>query len=104
MNTLVEKVLENVPADVFTDTTVRHLIKGTHERRYGLVKRALKSGEMVHIRRGLYALAKRFQRHPSNLYEIAQKISEIHDISLEEVSNVTTANAEKLFTLELPKR
>ena len=74
MNTLVEQVVEHVPTDVFTDTTLRYLIKGTNARRYGLVKRALKSGQIMHLRRGVYALAKRFQRNPCNLYEIAQKI------------------------------
>ncbi len=74
MNIVVEQVINKVPADVFTDTALRCLIKGTTHSRYGLIKRAIKSGEVIHLRRGLYALAKKYRRHGLNLYEIAQYI------------------------------
>ena len=74
MNTLVEKVIENIPVDTFTDTTLRCLTKGTPNSRYGLVKRAIQAGEIIHLRRGLYVLAKKYRRHTANLYEVAQNI------------------------------
>ena len=74
MGPLAEKVIERVPSGIFTDTTVRRLIQGTPHSRYGLVKRALRSGEIIHLRRGLYVLSKKYQRRPVNLYEIAQRI------------------------------
>ncbi len=74
MNILVEKIIENVPSDVFSDTTLKQLVKGSNASRYGLVKRAIQSGQIVHLRRGLYALSDKFRRKPFNLYEIAQKI------------------------------
>src|SRR3989338_682090 len=74
MNTLVEKVVEQVPFDIFTDTTVRNLIQGTGDRRYSIVKRAIQSGEIIHLRRGLYVLAEKYRRKPNNLFEIAQML------------------------------
>lgn len=74
MNTLIEQLIENVPNDVFTDTTVKTLVEGSVNSRYGLVKRAIKRGDLIHLRRGLYALSKKYRRHGMNLYEIAQRI------------------------------
>ena len=74
MNKLVEKIIERIPVDTFTDTTVSHLVPGSPHKRYGLLKRAIKTGGVIHLRRGLYALSKKYQRRPINLYEIAQKI------------------------------
>ncbi len=74
MNALVVRIVEGVPTDVFSDTTVKQLMSGSDARRYGLVKRAIQSGDIVHLKRGWYALSKRLRRKPVNLYAIAQKI------------------------------
>lgn len=113
MNSLVEKVIESVSSDVFSDTTVRHLIKGTDHRRYGLVKRAIESGEILHLRRGLYMLANKYQRGPCNLHEIAQKIYGPSYVSLESalayhgwipeaVYAVTSASIKRSIRIETP--
>ena len=83
MNTLTEKVIEKVPFTTFTDTVLRDLIPGTDDRRYGLVKRALKEGELIRLKRGLYALDEKWRRQPVNLYEAAQKIYGPSYVSLE---------------------
>jgi len=74
MNKIVEQVIDRVPSDIFSDTTLRCLVKGTSDSRHSLVKRAIKSGEIIHLRRGLYMLSKKYKRHATNLYEIAQNI------------------------------
>ena len=76
-------VIEHVPVDTFSDTTLRCLTQGTPNSRYGLVKRAIRAGEIIHLRRGLYVLSKRYRRHPANLYEIAQNIYGPSYISVE---------------------
>ncbi len=50
------------------------LFPGSEDRRYGLVKRALASGEIIRIRRGLYCLAPKYQKKSVNLYAMAQRV------------------------------
>jgi len=52
-------------------------------RRFGLVKRAIAGGEIVHIRRGLYCLASKYRKYPVNLHSLAQRIYGPSYISLE---------------------
>lgn len=74
MNKIVEQVIDKIPKDIFSDTTIRCFVKGTSHGRYGLIKRAIQSGEIIHLRRGLYALSEKLRRNPVNLYEMAQHI------------------------------
>lgn len=71
---LIHHILDAIPRDVLTDTEIFPLIPGTAHRRYGLMKRALASGDLMQIRRGLYLIAPRFRREPLNLFAVAQKI------------------------------
>jgi hypothetical protein len=83
MNKLVEKAVEQIPTDTFTDTNLRILLKGSPASRYGLVKRSVRSGQLIRIKRGLYTLAERYRRRRLDLFEIAQKIYGPSYISLE---------------------
>lgn len=83
MNTLTEKVFECVPYSDFTSRDVANLFPGSGDRRYGLVKRAISKGEIIHIRRGLYCLAPKYQKKSINLYALAQRIYGPSYISLE---------------------
>jgi predicted transcriptional regulator of viral defense system len=49
-------------------------IPGSEDRRYGLVKRAIANGEIIHTRRGLYCLAPKYQKKTINLYALAQHV------------------------------
>lgn len=71
---LIEEIMDKMPCDVLTDDTLKHLVKGSTDCRYSLVKRAVAKGDLIHLRRGLYVLAKKYQRRGTNLYELAQKI------------------------------
>jgi predicted transcriptional regulator of viral defense system len=59
------------------------LFPGSEDHRYGLVKRAIASGEIIHIRRGLYCLAPKCQKKSINLYALAQHIYGPSYVSLE---------------------
>ncbi|MBU1924980.1 MAG: hypothetical protein KKB82_03540, partial [Candidatus Omnitrophica bacterium] len=87
MEKLVEKIIEHVPRDIFTDDIVRNLLPGTANSRYGVIKRAIAKGEIIHIKRGLYALAKKFQRKGINLFELSQLIYGPSYISFESALN-----------------
>jgi len=83
MSTLALKLREDLPLDVFTDTEVVNLLKGSPNRRYGLVKRAIANGDLIQLRRGVYCLGKTFQREPLDQFELAQKIYTPSYVSLE---------------------
>ena len=59
------------------------MFPGSEDSRYGLVKRALASGEIIRIRRGLYCLAPKYQKKGINLYALAQLVYGPSYVSLE---------------------
>ncbi|MCI0447718.1 type IV toxin-antitoxin system AbiEi family antitoxin domain-containing protein [bacterium] len=81
---LAETLREVLPSDVFTDTEASALMqKNSPDARYGLIKRAIASGDIIQLRRGVYALGKRYRRQPFNLFELANKIYSPSYVSLE---------------------
>jgi len=74
MSQTKELILEKIPSDIFTDSDLSCLLEGTKDRRYGLIKRMIAKGDIVHIRRGLYCLASKYKRHEFNLYSVALRI------------------------------
>lgn len=83
MNKLTEKIFENAPYGYFTSQDVATLFPDSPDKRYGLVKRAISGGEIIHIRRGLYCLAPKYQKKKLNLYALAEHIYGPSYISLE---------------------
>lgn len=67
--TLIDRALNN---RVLTDIQLGHILTGSDQRRYHLVNRALKAGELVRLRRGLYVLADRFRDRRIHPYALAQ--------------------------------
>ena len=68
---------------VFTETDLEHFFDGSDARRYGLVNKALKKGEWVRLRRGLYMLAPQYQTQKPSLFYLANQIALHSYISLE---------------------
>ena len=68
---------------ILTDHQLGRLVAGTDQRRHHLVSRAMKAGELVHLRRGLYVLADEFRDHPSHPYAVAQMLVPGSYVSLE---------------------
>jgi len=83
MNKVPERVFELLPWSQFTTQELAALFPGSEDRRYGLVKRALASGEIIRIRRGLYCLAPKYQKKSINLYALAQHVYGPSYVSLE---------------------
>jgi predicted transcriptional regulator of viral defense system len=83
MKKVPQRVFESLPWSQFTTQDLAALFPGSEDRRYGLVKRALASGEIIHIRRGLYCLAPQYRKKSLNLYALAQYIYGPSYISLE---------------------
>ncbi len=68
---------------VFTRSEVACWLGGSTQRQYSLVKRALASGQVVHLRRGLYCLAAQYLREKVDPLALAQRIYGPSYISLE---------------------
>jgi predicted transcriptional regulator of viral defense system len=83
MNKVPERVFELLAWPQFTTQELATLFPGSEDRRYGLVKRALASGEIIRIRRGLYCLAPKYQKKGVNLYTLAQLVYGPSYVSLE---------------------
>ena len=83
MRLLTEIAMEKSGAGVFTRPEVACWLGGSPDRQFSLLKRTLKSGEVVHVHRGLYCLASRYLRHKVDPLVLAQRIYGPSYISLE---------------------
>jgi hypothetical protein len=73
MQTLTRQVIEEGLANrVLSDTQLARLIEGSPQRRYSLVNRAMKAGELLRLRRGSYVLDARFRDYPIHPFALAQ--------------------------------
>ncbi|MBW1796688.1 MAG: hypothetical protein JRJ38_20115 [Deltaproteobacteria bacterium] len=113
MNKLTEQVFGSIAYSQFTSQDVSALFPGSDDRRYGLVRRAIASGEIIHIRRGLYCLARKYQKKGLNLYALAQHVYGPSYVSLESalswhgwipeaVHSITNASFKKSKEFETP--
>lgn len=99
MNKLTEKIFEDAPYSYFTSQDVATLFPESEDKRYGLVKRAIAGGEIIHIRRGLYCLATKYQKKKINLYALAQHIYGPSHVSLESALSWHGWIPEAVYTL-----
>jgi len=83
MQQLTEIALEKAIDGVFTRPEVTCWMGGSPNRQFGLIKRALKAGEIVRIHRGLYCLAAKYLRQKLDPFVLAQRIYGPSYISLE---------------------
>lgn len=83
MSKLIESIKAQIPNDFFTDVELMRILPKSTNSRYALVKRAIASKDIIHIRRGLYVFSKKHQRSGINLFELAQVIYGPSYVSLE---------------------
>jgi hypothetical protein len=84
MQTLTEALLSGgLAGRVLSERQVDRLVGGDPARRYGLINRALKSDELIRIRRGLYVLPDRYGKPLPHPFVIAQAIEPGSYVSLE---------------------
>jgi len=99
MNRLTEQLFNIAPHGYFTTQDVATLLPGSHDSRFGLVKRAIAAGQIIHVRRGLYCLAPKYQRKRVNLYALAQRIYGPSYVSLESALSWHGWIPEAVYTL-----
>ena len=63
MNKLTEKAFEFSKTGLFSYVDVLVWLDGSRDSVNGIVKRAILSGEILHMHRGLYCLAGKYNRH-----------------------------------------
>lgn len=74
MTILFEEICNKSQSDCFTDIELRLILGGSQDSFYSKVKRAIASGEIVQVRRGLYCWGEKFRRAKISLFEVAQKV------------------------------
>ena len=110
---LIETIAEKIPQNFVTDFEMKHLLTGSSHSRYGVVKRALQKGELIHLRRGLYCLGQRYRHQPLDLFALAPKIYGPSYISLESalsfhgwipeaVPTITSSTSKRSRSFETP--
>jgi len=73
MQTLTQQLIDlGLKNRVLTDSQLARIVNGTPQRRYGLVNRAMKAGELLRLTRGSYLLADRFRDFPGHPFALAQ--------------------------------
>ena len=73
MQTLTKQLIDlKLFNRVLTDNLLARIIKGSKQRRYHLVNRAIKAGELLRLRRGSYLLAEPFRDYPIHPFALAQ--------------------------------
>jgi len=72
---LTEKIIQSGLADrPLSIRQVERLLGGSDARRYGQVNRALKEGELIKARRGLYVLNPIYRKHSLHPFVLAQQM------------------------------
>lgn len=59
---------------ILNDKQLARILGGSDDRRYGQVKRALKSGDLIRIKRGHYVLSEGYRAKPVHPYALAQAL------------------------------
>lgn len=73
MQTLTQQLINLGLANrVLSDARLKWVVEGSKQRRYHLVNRAIKAGELLRLRRGSYLLAESFRDHPAHPFALAQ--------------------------------
>ena len=76
-------VQQGLAKHILTEDQLARVVQGTAQRRYNLVIRALKSGELQRIKRGLYKLASPYGNEQCHPFVLAQTLVPGSYVSLE---------------------
>ncbi len=82
MNKLIRVLFETLQHPVFSAADIQN-IEPDANIRYGLVKRAMKDGDLVQIKRGLYTLSPALRKQPLNRTSLANRLYYPSYISME---------------------
>ncbi|MEA3467609.1 MAG: hypothetical protein U9R57_05210 [Thermodesulfobacteriota bacterium] len=99
MHTATKEIIEQGLSDrVIRGSQLNRVINGSAGRRYGLVNRALKSGELVRLQRGVYVLADRYRSYHLHPFALAQALAAGSYISFETALSFHGWIPEKVYT------
>ncbi len=75
MTPLTEAIIKSGNSNrILSSRQLERMLGGGEARRYGLVNRALKSGELLRARRGLYLLSNDYRSSPVHPFALAQNM------------------------------
>jgi len=75
MTPLSKQIISNGKANhVLNDRQLARMLGGSDERRYGYVNRALKAGELLKVKRGIYVLSDKLRDYPVHSFAMAQQL------------------------------
>lgn len=75
MTPLAKQIIAHGQANrVLSDRQLARVLGGSDKRRYGLVNRALKTGELVRVKRGIYILSNKLRNNPVHPFALAQQL------------------------------
>ena len=83
MNKLTKLIIQYIPNPVFTVQELAFLEPGSDNIRHSKVKRAIADGDLIHIRRGLYALSPLYRKTTIDPFAVAQLVYGPSYISME---------------------
>jgi hypothetical protein len=84
MGALISRITHDGYADrILNDRQLARLLGGSDDRRYGQVKRALKSGDLIRVTRGHYVLADIYRSQPVHPFALAQTLVTGSYVSME---------------------
>ena len=84
MQTLAQELIDHgLKNRVLTEKQLARVLQGSQQRRYGLVNRALKAGDLYRLSRGRYLLADRFRDYPGHPFALAQAFVQGSYVSFE---------------------
>jgi len=84
MQTLTKEIISiGLNNRILTDEQLSRLVKGSEQRRYNLVNRAMKSDELIRLKRGVYILSDSYRDYPLHPFALAQMLMPGSYVSLE---------------------
>src|ERR1700733_10924754 len=79
----IRDLLADWPRSFIRDVDIAELLNKTDNARYSIVKRALKAGLLIQVRKGLYLIASKIKQILPDEFELALLIYQPSVISLE---------------------
>ncbi len=83
MKRLTEVAIQRCRAGVFTRAEVALWLQGSADAETAIIKRALASGEVIRVCRGIYCLAPQYRERPLDAFALAERILGRSYVSLE---------------------
>jgi len=84
MHTLTREIIKSgLNNRILTDAQLTRVLEGSPQRRYHLVNRAMKAGELLRLKRGIYILSDEFRDYPLHPFALAQMLVPGSYVSLE---------------------